>query len=92
MVAMADVMLSPGVQKLQRYENSFRRVFDNSWKKLKELQKARQASAEQNKPKSVSAAAVPASSARPDCPPEAASHTAPAQDSSPTTHISSAAR
>ena len=61
MVAMADVMLSPEVQKLQRYENSFRRAFDNAWKKLKELQKTRQTSDAQNKPKSVSAPSVPAS-------------------------------
>jgi|SRR5579884_1048146 len=75
MVAMADVMLSPEVQKLQRYENSFRRVFDNSWKKLKELQKARIASSTQNKPKSAETALQPS--------PEPASHAAAEQACNP---------
>src|SRR5579884_2153141 len=76
LVAMADVMLSPGLQKLQRYENGFRRVFDNSWKKLKELQKARQVSKAQNEPKS----SVPdpcEAAPRPAEPPITASQSAP---------------
>ena len=52
MIAMADVMLSPEVAKLQRYENTFRRAYEGSWAKLKELQRKR--ASEQNEPKSVS--------------------------------------
>jgi|SRR5579884_2178709 len=62
MVAMAAVMLSPELQKLQRYENGFRRAFDNAWKRLKELRKARDASEAQNKAKSLASPSVPASS------------------------------
>ncbi|HZU28214.1 MAG TPA: hypothetical protein VFA04_21975 [Bryobacteraceae bacterium] len=51
MAAMADVMLSPEVAKLQRYENTFRRAYESAWAKLKELQK--QHAAEQNEPKSA---------------------------------------
>jgi len=50
MLAMSDVMLSPEVAKLQRYENSFRRAYERSWAKLKELQKQRSAANVQNEP------------------------------------------
>jgi len=50
MIAMADVMLSPEVAKLQRYENTFRRAYENAWAKLKEVQRSRAA---QNEPKSA---------------------------------------
>src|SRR5579884_2353335 len=50
MAAMADVMLSPEVAKLQRYENTFRRAYENAWAKLKEVQRSRAA---QNEPKSA---------------------------------------
>jgi len=51
MAAMADVMLSPEVAKLQRYENTFQRAYESSWAKLKELQRKRVA--DQNEAKSA---------------------------------------
>ncbi|HZU27294.1 MAG TPA: hypothetical protein VFA04_17335 [Bryobacteraceae bacterium] len=50
MAAMADVMLSPDVAKLQRYENTFRRAYESSWAKLKELQRNRIAEQNEAKP------------------------------------------
>lgn len=50
-LAQADLMLSPEIAKLTRYEAQFRRAFESSWAKLKELQKKR-VSAE-NEPKSA---------------------------------------
>src|SRR5581483_5437150 len=55
MAALSDVMLSPEVAKLQRYENTFRRAFEGAWKKLETLQKQRKAADKQNQPKSRSA-------------------------------------
>ena len=57
LTAMADVLLSPEVQRLQRYENTFRRALESAWRKLKELQRARASeqaeSNSQNEPKSA---------------------------------------
>jgi hypothetical protein len=46
--ALNDVMLSPEVAKLQRYENTFRRAFASAWKKLEALQKERKNSESEN--------------------------------------------
>jgi hypothetical protein len=53
MAAMADVMDSPEVARLHRYENTFRRAYESAWAKLKELQRKR--ATEQNEAKSVQA-------------------------------------
>jgi hypothetical protein len=69
MTAMADVMLSPEVAKLQRYENTYRRAYESAWAKLKELQRKRVA--EQSEPKSA-AAPQPIVRNEPKAPPEIA--------------------
>ncbi|HZU25483.1 MAG TPA: hypothetical protein VFA04_08175, partial [Bryobacteraceae bacterium] len=59
LAALSDVMLSPEVAKLQRYENTFRRAFESAWKKLDALQKQRKTAEKENEAK-VKAVAVPA--------------------------------
>ncbi|HZU26001.1 MAG TPA: hypothetical protein VFA04_10790 [Bryobacteraceae bacterium] len=51
MADLNDVMLSPEVAKLQRYENTFRRAFESAWKKLQALQKQRRAADKENEAK-----------------------------------------
>src|SRR5947209_16285861 len=48
MIAMSEVTLTPTVQRLLRYENGFRRAFESSWKRLKELQRPRMRQQEPN--------------------------------------------
>src|SRR5579884_786447 len=72
MTAMADVLLSPEVQRLQRYENGFRRTFESAWRKLKELQRARASeqppSKSQNEPKSTARPPLPTTKSTPGVP------------------------
>jgi hypothetical protein len=51
LAALSDVMLSPEVAKLQRYENTFRRAFESAWKKLDALQKQRKTAEKENEAK-----------------------------------------